>query len=439
MESIWKKTVTIVPREALAGDTATEVVVIGAGMAGVLIAAFLKREGMEVVVLEANRIGSGQTENTTAKIALTHHCGYSNMMEKFGNSYARQYANAQQAAIEAYAHIIQEKGIECEFRRCASYLYTQIDAETLEKEAAAAERLGIKAELTVQTELPIPVKRALKFDDQAAFHPLSFLNTMAEEIIIYEQTRVEAVKGGEVITSRGKVTARYVVFACHFPFMNIPGYYFMRMHQERSYVLALQGVPVMDGMYLGIDHSGLSFRQSGNYMLLGGGSHRTGENQFGGSYEHLRTKSKAFWPESKEVAAWSAQDCVTLDAVPYIGRYAAGAPQWYVATGFGKWGMTSSMVAATLITDLISGKESPYEEVFSPQRFEFSESAKNMVDEGLHAVKGLAGTGEIRCRHMGCQVEWNPDEQSYDCPCHGSRYSKDGELLDGPAQEGLKL
>ena len=439
MESIWKKTATIAPREPLQGEVQTEAAVIGGGMAGVLIAAFLNKEGIETVILEADRIGSGQTGNTTAKIAISHHVGYDSMIEKYGDSYARQYAKANQEAIEVYAQIIKEKELACEFRRCPSYLYTQTDAEVIEREADAASRAGISVELTTQTELPLSVKRALRFDDQATFHPLLFLKEIAEGITIYEKTRVEDVKGNDIFTSQGKVTAKHIIFACHFPFLNIPGYYFMRMHQERSYVIALEGVPLMDGMYLGIDHSGLSFRQSGNYMLLGGGGHRTGENKYGGSYESLRTKSKTFWPQSKEVAAWSAQDCMTLDGIPYIGRYAASAPDWYIATGFGKWGMTSAMISALLIRDLIVGRESPYEEIFTPQRFHFSESAKNMVDEGMHAAKGLAKTGETRCRHMGCQVEWNPDEQSYDCPCHGSRYSKDGELLDGPAQEGLKL
>lgn len=439
MESIWKKTAIIAPREPLQGEIQTEAAVIGGGMAGVLIAAFLKKEGIETIILEADRIGSGQTGNTTAKIALSHHVGYDNMIEKYGDSYARQYAKANQEAIETYAQIIQEKELACEFRRCPSYLYTQTDAELIEREADAASRAGISVEMTTQTELLLSVKRALKFNNQATFHPLLFLKEIAKGITIYEKTKVEDVKDNDIFTSQGKVTAKHIIFACHYPFLNIPGYYFMRMHQERSYVIALEGVPPMDGMYLGVDHSGLSFRQSGNYMLLGGGGHRTGENKFGGSYEFLRTKSKAFWPQSREAAAWSAQDCMTVDGMPYIGRYAASTPDWYIATGFGKWGMTSSMVSALLIRDLIIGKESPYEEIFTPQRFHFSASAKNMVDEGMHAAKGLAKTGEIRCCHMGCQVEWNPDEQSYDCPCHGSRYSKDGELLDGPAQEGLKL
>ena len=276
-----------------------------------------------------------------------------------------------------------------------------------------------------------------------------------------------------MITDRGTVTAEHVVFACHYPFRNVPGYYFLRMHQERSYVLALENAAGLEGMYFGTDGDGLSFRPQGDLLLLGGGGHRTGENSAGGQYQKLRQAARSFWPESRETAAWSAQDGMPLDGVPYIGRFSATTPNWYVATGFQKWGMTSSMVAARLLTDLITTGASPWEEVFTPQRFQPSAAGKALLQESTQAAKGLGrrlftppraevealprGHGgvveyrgeklgvykddggevfcvSVRCPHLGCQLEWNPDEKSWDCPCHGSRFDYRGRLLDGPAQ-----
>ena len=251
--------------------------------------------------------------------------------------------------------------------------------------------------------------------------------------------------------------------------------YFARMHQERSYVLALENAPDVGGMWIGIGETAYSMRNAGNLLLLGGGGHRCGENSGGGRYDALRRKAQEWFPGSREVAHWSAQDCVTADEVPYIGRYAANRPNWYVATGFQKWGMTSAMVSAMILRDMLSGVDNPYAEVFDPGRFDVAGIA-DIAEESGHAVKGLAkrffqipsehaseipaGHGgivfwkgekvgvykdedgkiwpvDLRCPHMGCQVEWNPDERSWDCPCHGSRFDRFGHLISGPAQECL--
>ena len=189
---------------------------------------------------------------------------------------------------------------------------------------------------------------ALRFGNQARFHPLRFLDAVAEPLELYEQTRVRDVEGNRVITDRGTVTAEHVVFACHYPFRNVPGYYFLRMHQERSYVLALRGAARLKGMYYGTDPDGVSLRPCGDLLLLGGGKHRTGENSAGGCYRGLEEQAERLFPGASQAAHWSAQDCISMDGVPYIGPYASAAPNWYVATGFGKWGRTGSLVSALL-------------------------------------------------------------------------------------------
>lgn len=476
-ESLWSKTTDIPKRATLPGDLTADAAVIGGGMTGILTAHYLKEAGLRVMVLEASRIGTGQTKNTTAKITFQHGLIYHRLIEQFGEERARQYAEANQRAIREYKRLIDEKQIDCDFMEAPAYLYSTVEQEPLVRECEAAKRLGIEASCCSETELPFQVAAALRFDGQAHFHPLEFLQAVAEPLEIYEDVPVRTVEGEKIFTDLGTVTAKHIIFACHYPFLNVPGYYFMRIHQERSYVLALENAAQFRGMYLGVDADGLSFRPQGEVLLLGGGNHRTGENSTGGQYQKLREAATRYWPESRETAHWSAQDCMTLDGIPYIGRFSASTPDWYVATGFQKWGMTTSMAAALLISSLIAKGTSPYEEVFSPQRFTPSASAKTLMQETAQATKGLArhflkppradiealpcGHGGVveydgdkvgvyknedgetflvsaRCPHLGCQLEWNPDEKSWDCPCHGSRFDYHGNLIDNPAQDALE-
>ena len=277
-------------------------------------------------------------------------------------------------------------------------------------------------------------------------------------------------------TPAGSVEADKIIFATHYPFINFPGMHFFRMHQERSYVLALEGAGNIRGMYIGDGPDALSFRQFGKYLLLGGMGHRTGEKD-GSSYAKLREQAELLYPGSREIACWSAQDCITADRIPFIGQYSPEKPSWYVASGFQKWGMTSSMVSALLLKDLVCERENPYTEVFTPSRFsaeEIPQIAKdsrravkglakrffhlpgdtiNMIEPGHAAVvetpEGRAGVYksednqiyqvDVVCPHLGCRLAWNQDERSWDCPCHGSRFDYKGNLLDGPAQEGICL
>ena len=445
MASVWVSGSEIRKREPLPGDMEAPVAVIGAGLAGILTAYYLKKEGIRAVVLEADRIGSGQTKNTTAKITSQHNLIYSRLIRTFGSRMAAHYAGANEAAVGEYERLVREKGIDCGFVRCPAYLYSRTGTELLKREAEAAESLGIKASFETDCELPFSVAGVTMFARQARFHPLKFLAKMAEEVEVYEQSKVLKVDDRKVETDRGTVTAQHVVFAAHYPFINVPGYYFARMYQERSYVLALEGAERLEGMYLGIDQGGLSFRSSGDLLLLGGGGHRTGVSRKDGAgqgYMLLRGRAEEIYPGCRETAHWSAQDCMTLDGLPFIGRFSRRRPCWYVATGFGKWGMTTAMVSARVLTALIGGRECPEGDIFSPRRRFTAQAAKGLAVHGAYTVKGLAkhllpsGDREIvpNCPHMGCRLEWNPEEESYDCPCHGSRFRREGRLIDGPAQ-----
>lgn len=474
MESIWEAEVNIEERESLQGDLEADVAVIGAGLAGILTAYALQCQGKNVVVLEADRIGSGQTAGTTAKITAQHGLIYHKLIRHYGEEKASVYARANKAAIEAYEYIIKEKKIVCDFKRVPAYLYSTEDDRELKKEAEAANRLGIRARFTTETELPFQVKGAVCFENQAQFHPLLFLRAVAKELTVYEKTKVLSVRGHEVRTEKGTVSARQIVFATHYPITNIPGFYFLRQHQERSYVLAVSGAEKPKGIYYGVDQNGISFRSAKQGLLLGGGGHRTGENPKGGAYGQLERAAKEYYPDCVEIGRWSAQDCMPHDGLPFIGKYSVFRPYWYVATGFQKWGMTGAMLSAIIICDLICGRANPYERLFKPQRLHFFASLGALLKDVGESVKGLCkgffhlpfrtadslpdGHGGVvrigfkrfacykddlgnlhrisaRCPHMGCRLEWNPDERSWDCPCHGSRYDVDGRLLDDPAQK----
>ena len=474
MNSIWSESCRIPERESLRGDIETEIAVIGAGMAGLLTASALQKAERQVVVLDAGRIAGGQTRKTTAKITSQHGMIYRKLIRTLGRDSAKQYATANEAAIEEYRRLIEAESIDCSFEERNAYVYGD-DSEQLQAEAEAAASLGLPASFARETKLPFPTAGAVCFAHQAQFHPLRFLEHIARPLTVYENTPVIGVEEDRIETAGGHVRAEHIVFACHYPFINVPGLYFARMHQERSYVLALENAAQMDGMWIGAAENSFSFRNYGDLLLLGGGGHRCGENSAGGKYELLRHAAKKWFSDSREIARWSAQDCMTADGVPYIGHYAESRPNWYVATGFQKWGMTTSMVSAILLRDLICGKKNPYADVFAPERFD-AKTLTGVAAESGQAIKGLAkelfqipseqaaeipkGHGgivflhgqkvgvykdeeghlypvDIRCPHLGCQLEWNPDERSWDCPCHGSRFDRFGKLISGPAQEDL--
>ena len=476
MESIWGRDALFPIRPTPPLPDHVDAAVIGAGIAGIEIAWRLQRAGLRVAVLEQGRICGGQTQNTTAKITVQHGLMYDRLIEQQGREAALQVAHANLEALREYRDIARSMRIDCGMRTAPSIIYTTGPGDELLLEALAARELDINACFTTDTELPFPVQGAVRVEGQALFHPLRFLRALAGDLTINERTRVLEVEGDHLLTTRGELRADHVVFATHFPFINAPGYYFLRMHQERSYVLALQGAPQLMGMYLGVDGERLSLRSHGGILLLGGGGHRTGENAGGGHYERLRDLARELFPAVREVDHWSAQDCMTVDGLPFIGRYAANRPNWYVATGFGKWGMTTAMVAATIIGELIVTGHSRYEKAFSPQRFDLTASAKNFMVDSIKASEALVrgifslpqeeaerlppghgGIVEVEghqagvykepggrlhivnpiCPHLGCRLEWNPDERSWDCPCHGSRFDHTGRLLDGPAQENL--
>ena len=242
---------------------------------------------------------------------------------------------------------------------------------------------------------------------------------------------VSLTKSGAV-TEHGAIQANAVIVCTHFPFLNRHGSYFLKLYQQRSYVLALKNAPIPEGMLLDAQKNGLSFRHWGDTLLLGGGGHRTGKP--GGGWAELEAFVQEHYPDAKIVSRWATQDCMSLDGLPYIGQYSASTPNLYVATGFNKWGMTTSMAAARILADLVCGRENPYSALFSPSR---SILRPQLGINAAETTVNLLKPARKRCPHLGCALKWNPQEHSWDCPCHGSRFSGDGQLLDNPSTGDL--
>lgn len=428
MESVWEKNASQVCFKPLDGNKTTDVLIIGGGMAGILCAYKLKSAGVDCVLAEAAKICGGITKNTTAKITLGHGLIYDKLIKRFGEDKARLYLEAQVRAGEEYARLCRH--INCDYETKDSYVYSLTDRDRIEKEIAALNRLGVKAEFSDACELPIKIAGAVCVKDQAQFNPLKFLYEIAKDLPIYENTKVVNIMPYKAITTHGEISYKKLIVATHFPILNKHGGYSLKLYQHRSYVLALDGAQDVNGMYVDESDAGLSFRNYGNLLLLGGGGHRTGKK--GGCWQELEEFASKHYKNAKIVGKWATQDCMTLDGIPYIGQYAKSVPDIYVATGFNKWGMTNTMVAADILCDLVRGKANSYAIVFSPSR---SILHPQLAINAFESTVGLITPTVPRCPHLGCALKYNRVEHTWDCPCHGSRFTEHGELIDNPATD----
>ncbi len=428
MNSIWNKDIEKVKFKPLEGDIKTDVLIIGGGMCGILCAYMLKEKGVNYILVEADKICRGITCDTTAKITFQHGLIYDKIINKYGVEKAQLYYKSQKEALEKYKELA--KDMDTDFEICNSFVYSKNDREIIEKEIEALNKIGCNAEFCEKTELPFSISGAVKTENQASFHPLKFAYFIAKDLNIYEDTKIVELRPYTAITNHGRIFAKKIIVATHFPFINKHGGYFLKMYQHRSYVLALKGAEKIKDMYVDEAKDGLSFRGYGDLLLLGGGGHRTGGK--GGNWAELEEFSKEYYSRSREFARWATQDCMTLDGIPYIGMYSSRTPDFYVATGFNKWGMTSSMVSAMILSDLVTERENEYADIYSPSRNIFH---MQLAANVLESIKGLLTPTVPRCPHLGCALKYNKEEHTWDCPCHGSRFEEDGKLINNPAAD----
>lgn len=434
-----------------------DVAVIGGGIAGLTTAYILSKKKLNIVVLEKDLIAMGVTGYTTAKVTSLHTLIYNDLMSISGEEKARLYGEAQEEAIRFIKEQVDNMQIDCDFTTAPAYTYTESpdSLEKIKKEAESARMLGLPAEFVTETELPFKISGAVKFNNQAHFHPRKYLLRIGKEITenggkIYENTKVENIEGNEVITiltTKGTVKAKNVVIATNYPIFD-NSYYFTRLFPYRSYVLAAYlNTNVPKGMYINIDKPLFSLRpqktSNGELAIITGLEHKTGEEKDTVScYLELEELAKSKLDIKSVEYYWSAQDPNTPDGVPYIGYFDTKSKNKYIATGFNGWGMTNGTVSGLLISDLIMGRESKWKDVFDPQRADQFKKTVKLVKEdlktGVSLIKGKFSSTP-KCTHMGCALSYNTAEKSWDCPCHGSRFSADGEVIQGPAIKDIKI
>lgn len=481
---------------ALSEDTKADIVIVGGGIAGITCAYLLGKEGLSVAVIEADRIAHGTTGHTTAKVTSQHGLIYHKLIGQLGLEKARQYAEANESAIKEISTLVDTLKIDCSLTTESAYVFTESDEfiREIQDETDAASQLGINAAYVDTLPLPFTIKGAVRFDGQAQFHPLKYTFSLAQAFTdsggkIYEKTRVTELNydnGYSVVTAQGhKIASENVIIASHYPFYNKHGMYFTRIYQDRSYVMAIKaGEPYPGGMYINAEKPTRSLRchKSGSeeLILVSGAHHKSGqcENTWE-KYGELFDFVSPFFSVNEILYRWSTQDCMTLDNLPYVGNFTDDTPNLYITTGFGKWGMTNSMVSGMLLRDLILKGDNPWKEAYSPSRETKAASAINFVTENLNVAKNLIsgkleshakeedielapGEGKVveldgkragayrseegilyivntTCTHMGCELNWNTAERTWDCPCHGSRFSYDGKIIEGPAVKELNM
>lgn len=432
MNSIWTENSKLPSFPRLNGTKKTDVLVIGGGLAGILCAYFLKQKGIDYILAEGGKICSGTTANTTAKITSQHSLIYHKLLKKMGTEKASMYLHANQTALEEYKRLC--KNIDCDYEAKDNYVYSLNDTTLLEKELIALSKIGFNAGFAKNLPLPFKTAGAVRFSNQAQFNPLKLVSELCKDLNIFEHTFVNEIKDNRALTDNGEIKAEKIIVTTHFPFINKHGSYFLKLYQHRSYAIALENTPQLNGMYVDENKKGMSLRNYGSYLILGGGSHRTGKK--GGNWNEIREAAKKYYPNAREKFHWAAQDCMSLDGIPYIGHYSKRMSDLYVATGFNKWGITSSMVSAMLLSDLVTGKKPDYAEVFNPSR---SIITPQLAINAFEATVNLLTPTTKRCPHLGCALKWNSAEHSWDCPCHGSRFSSDGILLENPSTGNIKI
>ena len=496
-ESYWLETANLSSFKGIQHDIHVHTVIVGAGITGITLAYLLTRQGGKVALIDAGKITNGTTGHTTAKITAQHDLVYDQLIRNFGEEIAKLYYVANSEALQFIGKTVDEHQIDCDFSEQDAYIFTNSDEQmsNMKAEMDAYGRLRINGQFLNQIPLNIETKEAIMMPKQAQFHPLKYLQQLVRYIIdkggiILEHTTAIDLDDSEekrkkIITSNGHhVFAEKLVITSHFPFYDLKGYFFARLSPDRAYVVAAESrEPYPGGMYICAEQPKRSIRSTpladGKHLLLiSGGSHKTGHiadtEHF---YRELADYATSHFQVDRIAYRWSAQDLYTLDKVPYIGRMERGDDHTFVATGYGKWGMTNGTAGALLLKDLVLGNDNQFEQLYAPSRIHGDTAFKNFIVQNADVAKELikgklqrpdksvddvkAGDGAVvtvngrragcykeedgtvhvvdtTCTHLGCEVSWNNGDRTWDCPCHGSRFSYDGEVIEGPAETPLK-
>ncbi len=489
--SLWEGTSHAPEYTPLEGDQTADVVIIGAGITGLTAAALLKERGRSVIVLEKETIAAGESGNTTAHLTEAVDARYHYIRRKYSEQDAKLVAEASRESILKITDLIDRYSISCRFRRIPGYLYTEKRKYVAEvkNEAVAAREAGLDVKFIDSVPLPFPTRGAALFENQAQFHPGEYLHALAGKISgdgcrIFTRTQVTDVKNGdpcEVQTERGRVTAKAVFMAT-----NVPIAGFTPIHTlaaaYRTYAIAfrVEGEHP-EGLFWDTadpyHYTRWQDTDEGTFMIVGGEDHRVGEEEdTEACFQRLVDYTREHFGSHPVRYRWSGQIIEPHGGLPLIG----GKKNVYISTGYSGQGMTFGTVGAMIVTDLITGVDNKWAGVFDIDRKRPHMTAREFLTENLHFPAHLAadrltsmgveaktteevGIGEGKiikvdgkkiaayrddkgslhcvspvCTHMKCDVAWNPAERTWDCPCHGSRFTTEGEVLNGPARHPLE-
>ncbi len=473
-KSIWELETIINGRDSLKENIQCDILIVGAGISGIILGYLLSLENKDVVIIEANTIASGTTKNTTAKISAQHSLIYHNLLCKIGKEKAKLFYEGNNLALNTFEEIINKEKIDCDFERRDSFVYSLRNNKKIDKEFKAYKKLNIKGEIVNEVGLPFKVYKALVMPDQACFNPLKFIKSISKNLKIYEHTKMIKIRDKTIITDNNyEIKANKIVIATHFPIIDDYGYYFLKQHQDKSYLLALKNANPVKGMYIDENiKNGFTMRDYKDYLLFGGFSHKTGSKSDEFFFKKLEKEAHKYFKDCEIVCKFSAQDCMSLDHMPYAGIYSKKSTDVFVLTGFNKWGMTGSMLGSLIVKDLIDGKSNKYSKLLSPSRVNLLASTCNFTKNALNSVYGLfvkriimkrkdvielnkndsliikykkkyigiykdeneeVYMVDVRCPHLGCILSFNKEERTYECPCHGSKFDYKGNLISSPS------
>lgn len=494
MESFWEEEIKKHQEfESVKNNIDVSVCIIGGGLTGLSTSYYLSKK-VSVAVVEKDRICSHTSGKTTGKITSQHGLFYEYLINSENKEFAKKYLKANEKAIDNIENIIKESQGECDFEREDAYVFTmqETKVDQIKNEQASVDKIDKeKSEFVKQVLLPLEIAGAIKFRNQAKFHPVKYGYILANSIMnnngrVFENSKVTDIKreNGKYIVSvnRNKIIADYVVIATRYPIVNVPGYHFLKMYQSTSYaVMADVKKELFNGMYISTEVPNISFRtvKDGERKLLlaVGFDYKTGKEDLKDGYQRLETVIRKMYPDAEILYKWSAEDCISLDKIPYIGEISVMKTNMYIATGFNKWGITSSNIAANIITDDILGNENEYKDIFKSTRLQpiknrqevgnmLKEVNKSLIASRFKITKNelkdikigegkivninntkvgvyKSQTGEVfkirpYCAHLGCELYFNNIDKTWECPCHGSKFSYDGKLIEVPSNKDLK-
>ncbi|HFL2397650.1 TPA: FAD-dependent oxidoreductase [Clostridioides difficile] len=493
-ESYWFLNSSPKEYNKLGENIKTDCLIVGGGITGLTTAYLLAKEGKKVVLVEADKIGYGTSGRNTGKVTCQHDIFYSKIEKKYGLDKAKSYYNANNEALNLVEQIIEENNIKCDFKRETSFVFTEKEdtIKNIKDEYRTCKKIGINCEYHETIEnIPLDIKGAISFTNQGQFNPKKYIDGLAKAAVnlglkIYENTPVVDLEKGKICRVKTRedniIEAENVIISSHSPWYDGLNFYFAKEYAERAYLMvAVLENKLTDGMFISIDDPSITFRQyndgSENLLIFGGGDHKVGQ---GGTekeiFDDLEHYGKEVFKVKDFKGKWSAQDNMSFDNVPYIGYINKREDNIYVATGFSKWGITNGTVAGIIIKDLIINNNSDYKDTFNPSRLG-SYFSKDFIKENANVAinyvsgKLKIGSGDMpknngegkivnidgkrygvykddngdfyivdtTCTHLGCELNFNSEEKTWDCPCHGSRFDYKGNILEGPALKPLKL